>query len=169
MGTQDILTRLTYKKEVHSKKVLKSVIFLFHFDEKSNKTRRSKMNTKKKFKKPPPLPPLILPAEESLNNPMLAAPLHPDFEKDDFNHLHPMQASSCLPVQDQAAAEPLQLGLGDIVISEVIIDEKQKERLDHFLKRKKELGDLKGDEEFEKLSELGAGNGGVVHCVTHKP
>ena len=95
-----------------------------------------------------------------------AAPIHPDFEKDDYNHLHPMQASS-LPGQDQA--EPLQLGLGEIVISEVIIDEKQKERLDHFLKRKKELGDLKGDEEFEKLSELGAENGGVVHCVTHKP
>ena len=94
-----------------------------------------------------------------------AAPIHPDFEKDDYNHLHPMQASS-LPGQDQA--EPLQLGLGEIVISE-LIRVKQKERLDHFLKRKKELGDLKGDEEFEKLSELGAGNGGVVHCVTHKP
>ena len=96
-----------------------------------------------------------------------AAPLNPDFDKDDFNHLHPMQASSMPSQESSAAVESLQLG--DIVISEVILDAKQKERLDYFLKRKKELGDLKGDEDFEKLSELGAGNGGVVHCVTHKP
>ena len=78
-----------------------------------------------------------------------------------------MQASSMPSQESSAAVESLQLG--DIVISEVILDAKQKERLDYFLKRKKELGDLKGDEDFEKLSELGAGNGGVVHCVTHKP
>ena len=33
---------------------------------------------------------------------------------------------------------------------------------------KKQLGELKDDNEFEKLTELGAGNGGVVHCVRHK-
>jgi mitogen-activated protein kinase kinase 1 len=48
------------------------------------------------------------------------------------------------------------------------VDDQQRERLDYFIQRKKELGDLRGDDDFEKLSELGAGNGGVVHCVTHK-
>ena len=33
---------------------------------------------------------------------------------------------------------------------------------------KKQLGELREDNEFEKLTELGAGNGGVVHCVRHK-
>ena len=57
--------------------------------------------------------------------------------------------------------------LGDVNINEAV-DDKQKERLEYFIKQKKELGDLRGDEDFEKLSELGAGNGGVVHCVKHK-
>ena len=60
------------------------------------------------------------------------------------------------------------LQLRDIVICDAV-DDKQRERLEEFIKCKKELGDLRGDEDFEKLSELGAGNGGVVHCVKHKP
>merc|ERR1719491_1808380 len=48
------------------------------------------------------------------------------------------------------------------------IDDRQKERLEYFIKRKKELGDLRGDEDFEKLAELGSGNGGVVDRVRHK-
>ncbi len=81
-----------------------------------------------------------------------------------FNRLHPNQAvrASLNPVVSDVS-----LQLGDIVISDV--DDKQRERLEYFIKRKKELGDLRGDEDFEKISELGAGNGGVVHCVKHKP
>ena len=59
------------------------------------------------------------------------------------------------------------LQLGEIVIADCV-DDKQRERLEVFIKQKEELGDLKGDDDFEKLSELGAGNGGVVHCVKHK-
>ena len=43
--------------------------------------------------------------------------------------------------------------LGEVAINDV--DDKQRERLEYFIKRKKELGDLRGDEDFEKLSELG--------------
>jgi hypothetical protein len=39
-------------------------------------------------------------------------------------------------------------------------DDKQRERLEEFMNRKKMLGDHLADEDFEKISELGAGNGG---------
>ena len=39
-------------------------------------------------------------------------------------------------------------------------DEKQRERLRDFMSRKQRLGDHLADEDFEKISELGAGNGG---------
>ena len=78
-----------------------------------------------------------------------------------------MQASTSTTKINPVGSGEFTLPIGDIIISDV--DEKQKERLEYFMKRKKELGDLRGDEDFEKLSELGAGNGGVVHCVTHKP
>lgn len=48
-------------------------------------------------------------------------------------------------------------------------DDRQRERLEAFMNRKQRLGDHFADEDFEKISELGAGNGGVVHCVRHKP
>ena len=34
------------------------------------------------------------------------------------------------------------------------------DRLECFLQKKKELGEPRGDDDFEKLAELGAGNGG---------
>ena len=37
-----------------------------------------------------------------------------------------------------------------------------------FLAEKRKIGDL-SSEDFEKLDELGAGNGGVVTKVLHKP
>ena len=37
-----------------------------------------------------------------------------------------------------------------------------------FLAEKRKIGDLNTDD-FEKLDELGAGNGGVVTKVLHKP
>ena len=39
-------------------------------------------------------------------------------------------------------------------------DPKQRERLKEFMNRKQRLGDHLADEDFEKISELGAGNGG---------
>ena len=39
-------------------------------------------------------------------------------------------------------------------------DDKQRERLKDFMNRKQRLGDHLADEDFEKISELGAGNGG---------
>ena len=39
-------------------------------------------------------------------------------------------------------------------------DDKQRERLKDFMNAKQRLGDHLADEDFEKISELGAGNGG---------
>jgi mitogen-activated protein kinase kinase 1 len=57
--------------------------------------------------------------------------------------------------------------LEEIAISGV--DDEQRKRLELFLGRKDKIGELKGDDDFKKHSELGAGNGGVVHCVCHIP
>ena len=55
-------------------------------------------------------------------------------------------------------------------MEEVKIDEAQRKRLDDFIKQKQKVGLMdnaqKGD--FTKQTELGAGNGGVVHLVCHK-
>jgi hypothetical protein len=48
------------------------------------------------------------------------------------------------------------------------MDDSQRERLLCFLAEKRKIGDL-GTDDFEKLDELGAGNGGVVTKVRHKP
>ena len=42
------------------------------------------------------------------------------------------------------------------------MDDKQRARLEGFLQKKKELGEPRGDDDFEKLAELGAGNGGKI-------
>ena len=50
------------------------------------------------------------------------------------------------------------------------LDEEQRQRLQTFLTMKAQVldtGDL-GQDDFEKLDELGAGNGGVVTKVRHK-
>ncbi|XP_059081088.1 dual specificity mitogen-activated protein kinase kinase 1-like isoform X1 [Tigriopus californicus] len=98
----------------------------------------------KKSKKPPPLP-LIFPTDEPLKLP----------EEPDSANLN------CTSVPDVA------LQLADVAISDV--DDEQRKRLEYFINQKKQLGELRGDEDFEKIKELGAGNGGVVHCVRHKP
>lgn len=48
------------------------------------------------------------------------------------------------------------------------INEHEMNRLERFLSQKKKLADLREDD-FEKLGELGEGNGGVVMKVRHKP
>lgn len=44
----------------------------------------------------------------------------------------------------------------------------EKKRLEAFLTQKAKVGELK-DDDFERISELGAGNGGVVTKVQHRP
>ncbi|XP_076443732.1 dual specificity mitogen-activated protein kinase kinase 1-like isoform X2 [Babylonia areolata] len=63
----------------------------------------------------------------------------------------------------QASLEALQQKL-----KELDIDDQQRERLEEFLSQKQKVGELL-EEDFEKLGELGAGNGGVVTKVLHKP
>ena len=57
--------------------------------------------------------------------------------------------------------------MNQMIISDV--DEAQRQRLESFLKLKHDLGEPKPEDEYEKLTELGSGNGGVVDCVKHKP
>ena len=68
------------------------------------------------------------------------------------------------PVFPQRAnLEALQKKLG-----ELDLDEQQRKRLEAFLTQKAQVGELK-DEDFDPICELGAGNGGVVNKVRHKP
>ncbi|KAK2086670.1 Dual specificity mitogen-activated protein kinase kinase 1 [Saguinus oedipus] len=53
-------------------------------------------------------------------------------------------------------------------LEELELDEQQRKRLEAFLTQKQKVGELK-DDDFEKISELGAGNGGVVFKVSHRP
>ncbi|XP_028411798.1 dual specificity mitogen-activated protein kinase kinase 1-like [Dendronephthya gigantea] len=53
-------------------------------------------------------------------------------------------------------------------LADLEMDDSQRERLMSFLAEKRKIGDLNTDD-FEKLDELGAGNGGVVTKVLHKP
>ncbi|XP_071572311.1 dual specificity mitogen-activated protein kinase kinase 1 [Temnothorax nylanderi] len=52
-------------------------------------------------------------------------------------------------------------------LEELEMDEEQRRRLESFLGQKQRVGELCG-EDFEKLSDLGSGNGGVVSKVKHK-
>lgn len=63
----------------------------------------------------------------------------------------------------RANLEALQKKLG-----ELDLDEQQRKRLEAFLTQKAQVGELK-DEDFDPICELGAGNGGVVNKVQHKP
>ncbi|XP_052792824.1 dual specificity mitogen-activated protein kinase kinase 1-like isoform X1 [Mya arenaria] len=53
-------------------------------------------------------------------------------------------------------------------LKELDIDDQQRERLEAFLTQKQKVGELVA-EEFDKIGELGAGNGGVVMKVLHRP
>lgn len=53
-------------------------------------------------------------------------------------------------------------------LEELDIDDQQKKRLESFLAQKRQIGELTA-EDFDRLAELGAGNGGVVTKVLHKP
>jgi len=80
-----------------------------------------------------------------------------------------VQAEGNLPNQSENTSMMQNLipKMTDLAVTEV--DEKQQQRLETFLNTKKKLGEPKNDpDEYEKIRELGAGNGGVVHCVRHK-
>lgn len=53
-------------------------------------------------------------------------------------------------------------------LSELELDEQQRQRMRFFMCQKQKVGEL-NDDDFEKLGELGSGNGGVVAKVLHKP
>uniref|UniRef100_A0A672JW20 mitogen-activated protein kinase kinase n=1 Tax=Sinocyclocheilus grahami TaxID=75366 RepID=A0A672JW20_SINGR len=71
--------------------------------------------------------------------------------------------STSIDAASEANLETLQKKL-----EELDLDEQQKRRLAAFQTQKANLGDLK-DDEFQHICELGAGNGGVVNKVCHKP
>jgi len=56
--------------------------------------------------------------------------------------------------------------MNNLILTEV--DDQQKQRLQNFLDLKKKLGEPKSDDDYEKVAELGSGNGGVVDRVRHK-
>lgn len=53
-------------------------------------------------------------------------------------------------------------------LDDLELDGLQRKRLEEFLNEKRKIGELNNDD-FEKIDELGAGNGGVVTKVLHKP
>jgi len=69
------------------------------------------------------------------------------------------------PTFGTSGPSPLLQTIEDLVITDV--DDEQRKRMKLFFDKKKQLGELKSEEDFEKIAELGAGNGGVVHCVRH--
>ncbi|VTJ73480.1 Hypothetical predicted protein [Marmota monax] len=76
---------------------------------------------------------------------------------------HALGLSAPLPLLLKANLVDLQKKL-----EELELDEQQKKRLEAFLTQKAKVGELK-DDDFERISELGAGNGGVVTKVQHRP
>jgi len=105
------------------------------------------------MKKPPPLP-LTLPTGNELGG-----------EVGDWNK--PLQHGDIMGPPLPPGRPSLHLpNLEDLQIAEV--DDEQRARLESFLNQKRQLGELKSEEDFDKIQELGAGNGGVVHCVKHK-
>ena len=99
----------------------------------------------------------------------------------------PIDANS--HTNDTTAAD-IGFQLADVTIADTDVDDLQRVRLENFISSKQKLGELRSDDDFEKLTELGAGNGGkrrqtalikmhllhiqtpvsvgVVHCVRHK-
>ncbi|XP_063057435.1 dual specificity mitogen-activated protein kinase kinase 2a [Engraulis encrasicolus] len=71
------------------------------------------------------------------------------------------------PPSTNAAIETSLVDLPKL-LGELDLDEQQRKRLEAFLTQKAKVGELKDDDMFP-ICELGAGNGGVVHKVRHKP
>ena len=69
---------------------------------------------------------------------------------------------------DGKGKDGLDLKLGDLKIGEDV-NEDQKTRLEEFLRDKQKIGSEIKDGDFERMEELGAGNGGVVMKMKHIP
>lgn len=52
-------------------------------------------------------------------------------------------------------------------LEELEMDDTQRKRMEFFLCQKEKIGEL-SDDDFDKLGDLGAGNGGVVTKVRHR-
>ena len=80
----------------------------------------------------------------------------------------PPATKAARAAEASSGVEAVSARLDEISIIETT--EEQKKRLEEFLGVKGRIGELKeGDEDdFEKICELGAGNGGVVHRVRHR-
>lgn len=67
-------------------------------------------------------------------------------------------------------AEKGNLSLEDLQerLEELGMDDAQRKRMELFLCQKEKIGGELSDDDFEKLGELGSGNGGVVMKVRHK-
>uniref|UniRef100_A0A2P2I139 mitogen-activated protein kinase kinase n=1 Tax=Hirondellea gigas TaxID=1518452 RepID=A0A2P2I139_9CRUS len=66
------------------------------------------------------------------------------------------------PLEEQALESLLQC------VRDLDLDDNQRRRMEVFLVQRQQIGELNTDD-FEKLGELGAGNGGVVNKERHKP
>ena len=83
----------------------------------------------------------------------------------------PPKVVTVVPVPD--AEKPTNTGTASMEalaqkLKELDINTQQRERLEMFLTQKQQVGELTPDD-FDKLGELGAGNGGVVLKVRHIP
>ncbi|KAK1790864.1 hypothetical protein P4O66_014711 [Electrophorus voltai] len=72
------------------------------------------------------------------------------------------------PASNIGAASEAHLEALQKKLEELDLDDQQKKRLEAFLTQKAKVGELK-DDDFQHICELGAGNGGVVNQVCHKP
>lgn len=73
-----------------------------------------------------------------------------------------LSTSTNIDVASEANLEALKR-----ILEELDLDEQQKKRLEAFLTQKAKVGELR-DDDFHRVCELGAGNGGVVTKECHK-
>ncbi|XP_040924034.1 dual specificity mitogen-activated protein kinase kinase 2b [Betta splendens] len=74
-----------------------------------------------------------------------------------------LSTSASTDVASEASLEALKK-----ILEELDLDEQQKKRLEAFLTQKAKVGELR-DDDFHRICELGAGNGGVVNKECHRP
>ncbi|KAJ9594738.1 hypothetical protein L9F63_013948, partial [Diploptera punctata] len=88
----------------------------------------------------------------------------------------PITPAAPVPVHVEAPVAPERGTLGGKTsiealqerLEELQMDDTQRKRMEFFLCQKEKIGELGSDDDFEKLGELGAGNGGVVMKVRHR-
>lgn len=75
------------------------------------------------------------------------------------------------PADHDTLVDTVTLKVGDVDIgdpkAQVDLEERHRVALEQFLTQKQAIGELK-EQDFEKISELGCGNGGVVWKVVHR-